>query len=115
MASSFSYPGTYANSGDSFFLRNSNTIVIAVGATSLTNAPSGSLVTNCMLNGVFYNPATQLTTAQSVITAYTYYKSTQNCEKVVHKDGFPTLVPNQLSSPTFTMTAINGNLRKSQY
>lgn len=42
-AGTFKYPySTFSNSGDTIFLRNCQTIILRVGATSLTNIASGS-------------------------------------------------------------------------
>lgn len=79
--SAFKYPfSSYTNTGDAIFLRNSQTILLRVGATALANfvaadaAQSNKL--NVLLDNVLYNPATKLTSTESTITAYAVYMAT---------------------------------------
>jgi hypothetical protein len=81
-ASAFKYPySSYTNTGDAIFLRNSQTILLKIGATALANfvaadaAQSNKL--NVLLDNVLYNPATKLTATESTITAYAVYMATE--------------------------------------
>ena len=62
-AGKFLYNSGLGNSGDAIFMRNCQTIILRVGLANLTSMASSSTTLNARLNGIFYNPATQLTSA----------------------------------------------------
>jgi hypothetical protein len=80
--------------------------MLRVGSTNLAFTTSGSTSHNAKINNLFYNPPYQLNTLQSTIKAYAIYKTLDECERIYYSDLFPTLVPNEPSSPTFTITDI---------
>lgn len=90
---SFKYNTGFANSGDVIFMRNCKTVILRVGASSLSIIASGSTTKNARIDSSFYNPFIQLSTSESKITAYAIYLSTGNGEIINHNDAFPALVP----------------------
>ena len=55
-----------------------------------------------------------MTSTQKAITAFAVYLETRSCEKILHKDTFPDLVPRELSNPSVSFTSINGNTNKGE-
>ena len=104
-----SYNTNMAGTGDVIFMRNCQTILLRVGATAVSILGSGSTTVNARINSLFYNPSTQLTAAQATILAYAVYNSADACEKVIYRDAFPTLVPNEPASPSFSITSVYSN------
>lgn len=72
-AGSFVYNSGFSSSGDVIFMQNCQTVILRVGTSSLALTSTGSTTVNARLQGVFYNPAIQLTTAQSKIVGYACY------------------------------------------
>jgi hypothetical protein len=60
-------------------MRKCQTIMLRIGGNSLTIVGSGSTATNIMLQGVFYNPATQLSNSEATITSYAIYLTADKC------------------------------------
>ena len=75
----FHYNSGFSNSGDVIFMENCKTVLLRVGSTNLALMASGSTTINARINNLFYNPSTQLTTAQATIRAYAIYKSIDDC------------------------------------
>lgn len=73
----FKYNSGFVNTADAIFMRNSNTIILRVGTTSLNFVTSGDTNKNVQLNGIFYNPSTQLNTLESTIKAIAVYISSE--------------------------------------
>lgn len=76
---SLTYNSNLAGVGDVTFLRNSNTILLRIGTTPLSILSPGVTTINAQINGLFYNPSYQLTTAQASIRAYAIYNSVDAC------------------------------------
>lgn len=110
-AGSFKYNSGFGGVGDVIFMQNCKTVLLRVGATSLALTSTGSTTTNARIEAVFYNPSIQLLTSEAKITAYAAYVSLGQGEVINHNDAFPYLPP-EMTSPSFTMTAINGNLNR---
>ena len=77
----FKYLTTFASSGDVFFLTNCKTILLRIGANSLTTVASGSTARNARFSN-FITPANQLTTVEGTVTGYIVYNTLRECEKV---------------------------------
>lgn len=106
---SLSYNTNLAGVGDVIIMRNCQTILLRVGATAVSIVSPGSTTVNARINSLFYNPSIQLTAAQATILAYAVYNSADTCEKVIYRDAFPTLVPHEPSSPSFSITSVYSN------
>ena len=62
-AGSFRYNSGLGASGDVIYMSNCKTIILRVGATTLTTPASGSSGINARIQSIFYNPYIQLTTS----------------------------------------------------
>ena len=113
-AGNFKYNSGYADTGDLIFMRNCKTIILRVGATALAPMNSGASSVNAQIQSVFYNPAIQLTTEEKKIEGFAIYLSSGDSELIPYSDGFIDLVPREMSSPSFTFTAVNSNQNKGQ-
>jgi hypothetical protein len=103
----FLYNAGLGSSGDVIFMENCRTIMLRVGTNDLALMTPGSSTINGRINGLFYVPPYQLSTAEGTIRAFAIYNSVDDCERIYYSDVFPSsLVPNEPSGPTFTITPI---------
>lgn len=110
----FNYNSGLGASGDVIFMRKCRTILLRVGTTALNILTPGSATISGRITSLFYNPSTQLTTSQASIIAYAVYYTADACEKIIYSDTFPSLVPNEPTGPSFSMTSIYSNTYKGQ-
>lgn len=109
---SFKYNTGLGGVGDVIFMQNCQTVILRVGATNLALMSTGSTSINARIESLFYNPYLQLSTSEAKITGYAVYLATEQGEVVNHNDAFPTLVPREMTSPSFSINAVHGNLNK---
>jgi hypothetical protein len=113
---SLTYNTNLAGTGDVIFLRNCQTILLRIGSTAVSILTSGLTTINAKINSLFYNPSYQLTTSQASVLGYIIYNSADACEKVIYSDLFlSSLVPNEPSSPTFTINPVYTNKQMGQF
>ena len=95
-------------------MRNCKTVILRVGAAAVALAASGSTAINARIQSLFYNPYIQLTSAQAKIDAFAIYLSSRESERIYHNDAFPSLVPREMSGPSFQLAAVHGNTVRGQ-
>jgi hypothetical protein len=105
----FTYNTGLTATNNLYILANCQTLVFKVGSTSLNLMTTGTTTINAQAVGILYNPYWTLSTSEITITGYAAYISSASSQKIVHKDSYPAMVPKQLSSPTFSFTAIYSN------